>query len=52
MTDVLPTALAELLAARLDADGWLTGDDARRRYGEDDSRRWALPAAVALPRDT
>lgn len=52
MTDVLPTALAELLAARLGPDGWLTGDDARRRYGEDDSRRWALPAAVALPRDT
>ncbi|WP_372375869.1 FAD-binding oxidoreductase [Xanthomonas axonopodis pv. cajani] len=52
MTDVLPTALAEVLAARLGTDGWLTGDDARRRYGEDDSRRWALPAAVALPRDT
>ncbi|SMQ93395.1 glycolate oxidase [Xanthomonas fragariae] len=52
MTDVLPAALAELLAARLGPDGWLTGADARRRYGEDDSRRWALPAAVALPRDT
>ncbi|CAD7377744.1 FAD-binding oxidoreductase [Xanthomonas arboricola] len=52
MTDVLPTALAALLAARLGPDGWLTGDDARRRYGEDDSRRWALPAAVALPGDT
>ncbi|MCF5956030.1 FAD-binding oxidoreductase, partial [Xanthomonas perforans] len=52
MTDVLPTALAEVLATRLGTDGWLTGDDARRRYGEDDSRRWALPTAVALPRDT
>ncbi|MDO0862218.1 FAD-linked oxidase C-terminal domain-containing protein [Xanthomonas campestris pv. campestris] len=52
MTDGLPTALADLLAARLGPEGWLTGADARRRYGEDDSRRWALPGAVALPRDT
>lgn len=52
MTDVLPTALADMLAARLGADGWLTGDDVHRRYGEDDSRRWARPAAVAFPRDT
>ena len=25
-------------------------DDVRRRYGEDSSKRWALPDAVALPR--
>ncbi|KAB7765461.1 FAD-binding oxidoreductase [Xanthomonas maliensis] len=52
MSDVLPTALSELLAARLGSDGWLTGETARRRHGEDDSRRWALPAAVALPGTT
>ncbi|MBB3275517.1 MULTISPECIES: FAD-linked oxidase C-terminal domain-containing protein [unclassified Pseudoxanthomonas] len=41
----LDTALGELLG-----DGWLTDADARRRYGEDNSRRFALADAVALPR--
>src|SRR5690606_5293064 len=45
----LPEALDSTLRARL-GDGWLLGDDVRRRYGEDSSKRWALPAAVALPR--
>ncbi|MCL6712154.1 FAD-binding protein [Pseudomonas sp. R2.Fl] len=41
----LDAALRELLG-----DGWLTDADARRRYGEDNSRRFALADAVALPR--
>ncbi|WP_141455675.1 FAD-linked oxidase C-terminal domain-containing protein [Pseudoxanthomonas sp. z9] len=41
----LDAALGELLG-----DGWLTDADARRRYGEDNSRRFALADAVALPR--
>nr|WP_221188973.1 MULTISPECIES: FAD-linked oxidase C-terminal domain-containing protein [unclassified Pseudoxanthomonas] len=41
----MDTALGELLG-----DGWLTDADARRRYGEDNSRRFALADAVALPR--
>ncbi|MGX5730530.1 FAD-binding oxidoreductase [Pseudoxanthomonas beigongshangi] len=41
----LDAALGELLG-----DGWLTDADARRRYGEDNSRRHALADAVALPR--
>lgn len=48
MTD-LPAPLARCLADLL-GDGWLTDADALRRYGEDNSRRYALPAAVALPR--
>jgi D-lactate dehydrogenase len=41
----LDAALRDLLG-----DGWLRGEDARRRHGEDSSKRWALPDAVALPR--
>src|SRR5690606_25988593 len=47
----LPERLDATLRARL-GDGWLLDEDARRRHGEDSSMRWALPAAVALPRDT
>lgn len=36
------------MSARLD-DGWLTGE-ACHPFGGDDSRRWAMPSAVALPR--
>src|SRR3546814_9449434 len=46
----LPERLDAALRSRL-GDGWLLGEDARRRHGEDSSKRWALPAAVALPRD-
>ncbi|WP_140719743.1 MULTISPECIES: FAD-binding oxidoreductase [Gammaproteobacteria] len=46
----LPFDLQQTLAQRLGPDGWLTDADSRRRYGEDDSRRWALADAVALPR--
>jgi len=49
--ETLPEPLDAALRARL-GDGWLRGDgDALRGYGEDSSRRWATPAAVALPRD-
>ena len=44
----LPPALHDAMSTRL-GDGWLTGE-ARRPFGGDDSRRWAMPAAVALPR--
>jgi len=49
MTTPLPAALTDTLAALLGADGWRTDDASRRSYGEDDSRRWALADAVALP---
>ncbi len=48
MDETLPPALHDALSARL-GDGWLTGD-ACRPFGGDDSRRWAMPMAVALPR--
>ncbi len=48
MDSSLPRALHDALSTRL-GDGWLTGEG-RRLYGGDDSRRWAMPSAVALPR--
>jgi D-lactate dehydrogenase len=45
LPDALDTQLRDLLG-----DGWQTADDVRRRYGEDSSKRWALPDAVAMPR--
>ena len=48
MNGTLPPALHTAMSARL-GDGWLTGD-ACRPFGGDDSRRWAMPGAVALPR--
>lgn len=45
----LPTALATDLSALL-GDGWRTDDAARGAHASDDSRRSALPDAVALPR--
>lgn len=44
MPAALDAALSELLG-----DGWLTDADARRHYGEDNSHRYALADAVALP---
>src|SRR3546814_1980618 len=38
----LPERLDAALRSRL-GDGWLLGEDARRRHGEDSSKRWALP---------
>jgi D-lactate dehydrogenase len=46
----LPDALHRTLAARLGADGWLVDASERLAYGYDNSRRHALPDAVALPR--
>jgi len=48
MDATLPPDLHATMVARL-SDGWLTGD-ACRPFGGDDSRRWAMPSAVALPR--
>lgn len=48
MDSSLPRALHDAMSTRL-GDGWLTGEG-RRLYGGDDSRRWAMPLAVALPR--
>ena len=48
MYSSLPRALHDAMSTRL-GDGWLTGEG-RRLYGGDDSRRWAMPSAVALPR--
>ncbi len=49
MTTPLPASLDAALGELLGADAWLTDTDARRRYGEDNSRRHALADAVALP---
>ncbi|GAB2493691.1 FAD-linked oxidase C-terminal domain-containing protein [Pseudoxanthomonas sangjuensis] len=49
MPTTLPDSLHDELAALL-GDGWQTDAAARQRHGEDDSRRHALPGAVALPR--
>ncbi|UBB24432.1 FAD-binding protein [Pseudoxanthomonas japonensis] len=49
MNPSLPASLGAALGELL-GDGWLTDADARRRYGEDNSRRFALADAVALPR--
>jgi D-lactate dehydrogenase len=45
----LPPALHDELAALL-GDGWRTDASERLTYGYDNSRRLALPDAVALPR--
>jgi len=46
----LPAALSDELAALL-GDGWRTDPNERLTYGYDNSRRQALPDAVALPVD-
>ncbi|MFT4249500.1 MAG: FAD-linked oxidase C-terminal domain-containing protein [Pseudomonas sp.] len=46
----LPHDLQQTLSQRLGPGGWLSDEASRRRYGEDDSRHWALADAVALPR--
>jgi D-lactate dehydrogenase len=43
----LPASLDATLRARL-GDGWQVAGDLRR-YGEDSSKRWAMPSAIALP---
>jgi len=51
MTAALPAALDAELSALLGPQGWRTDEAARRAHGEDDSRQWALPDAVAIPAD-
>ncbi|WP_374013127.1 FAD-binding oxidoreductase [Pseudoxanthomonas koreensis] len=51
MTHALPAALDAELSTLLGPEGWRTDDAARRAHGEDDSRQWAMPDAVAIPRD-
>ncbi|MCX7556206.1 FAD-binding protein [Xanthomonadaceae bacterium JHOS43] len=49
MSIALPSTLDRELAVLLGPDGWRTDDATRRAHGEDDSRRFALPDAVAIP---
>lgn len=46
--NTLPPAFDAELSALL-GEYWRTDDPSRRAYGEDSSRRYALPAGVALP---
>lgn len=45
----LPDALHQRLASVLGEAGWRTDEAVRAAHGADDSRRFALPDAVALP---
>ncbi len=51
MTRCLPAELDRAMATLL-GDGWRTDPGERLTYGFDNSRREAMPDAVALPRDT
>ncbi len=51
MTHPLPAALDAELSTLLGPGGWRTDEAARRGHGEDDSRQWAMPGAVAIPAD-
>ena len=50
-TATLPPDLDAELSALLGAEGWRTDAATRQAHGSDDSRRHAMPAGVALPRD-
>ncbi|ADV26484.1 FAD linked oxidase domain protein [Pseudoxanthomonas suwonensis 11-1] len=52
MTATLPAALDAELSALLGPEGWRTDEAARRAHGQDDSRRRAMPDAVAIPADS
>ena len=49
MATALPAALIEHLSVVLGAEGWRMDEAARAAHASDDSRRVALPDAVALP---
>ena len=49
MSAGLPNALVDSLAALLGADGWHVDAATRATHASDDSRRHALPDAVAMP---
>ena len=51
MPHALPADLDRSLSELLGAEGWRTDEATRRQHGQDDSRRWAMPDAVAFPRD-
>ena len=51
MPTALPDAFCRELSALLGSDDWHTDDATRQAHGQDDSRRFALPDAVAFPRD-
>lgn len=51
MSPSLPTSLDRELSLLLGVEGWRTDDAARQAHAGDDSRQFALPDAVATPRD-
>ncbi|HEY9255346.1 MAG TPA: FAD-linked oxidase C-terminal domain-containing protein [Stenotrophomonas sp.] len=51
MPTPLPDAFCRELSALLGSEDWHTEDATRQSHGQDDSRRFALPDAVAFPRD-
>ena len=51
MTIALPTELSAELSALLGPEGWHTDAATRRAHGEDDSRQFAMPEAVAIPQN-
>jgi len=51
MPTALPEAFSQELSALLGNENWHTDEATRQAHGQDDSRRFALPDAVAFPRD-
>lgn len=51
MANALPQAFCRDLSALLGSEDWRIDDATRQVHGQDDSRRFALPDAVAFPRD-
>lgn len=47
----LPAAFLDAISALLGPERWRTDEPTRQAHGQDDSRRFALPDAVAFPRD-
>jgi len=47
----LPAAFLDAVSALLGPERWRTDEPTRQAHGQDDSRRFALPDAVAFPRD-
>lgn len=47
----LPAAFLDAVSALLGPERWRTDEPTRQAHGQDDSRRFALPDAVAFPQD-
>ena len=47
----IPFSLDAQLDALLGPEGWRRDEAARRAHGQDDSRQWAMPGAVAIPQN-